>query len=155
MLKTLAAKHDSTVTKTAARHRATIETPDGVRTCFTASIDRDGKQPLVARFGGIPLKRQRHVRVTDRVPGHTPGGPATAHSRREIVSRLLRKRCEICDRRGEVEAHHVAQMADLGTSEPRQPAWAQLMAAKQRKSLVVCVECHHHIHATPVTSLTT
>jgi hypothetical protein len=38
MLKTLAAKHKSTVTKTAARYKATIETPHGLRTCFEARI---------------------------------------------------------------------------------------------------------------------
>jgi group II intron reverse transcriptase/maturase len=36
MLKTLAAKHRSTVTKTAARHKAEADTSDGPRTCFEA-----------------------------------------------------------------------------------------------------------------------
>jgi hypothetical protein len=38
MLKTLAAKHQSTVSKMAARHRAKIETPNGLRTCFEARV---------------------------------------------------------------------------------------------------------------------
>ena len=37
MLKTLAAKHRSTVSKMAARHKAKIETPHGPRTCFEAT----------------------------------------------------------------------------------------------------------------------
>ena len=57
MLKTLAAKHQSSVSKTAARYRATIVTPHGQRACFEARVQRAGKQPLVARFGGIPLVR--------------------------------------------------------------------------------------------------
>ena len=36
MLKTLAAKHQSTVSKMAARHKAKAETGDGPRTCFEA-----------------------------------------------------------------------------------------------------------------------
>jgi hypothetical protein len=57
LLKTLAAKHRSTAAKTAARYKAVIETPHGPRTCFEAVRIRDGNQkPLVARFGGIPLK---------------------------------------------------------------------------------------------------
>jgi AI2M/AI1M-like, HNH endonuclease len=32
----------------------------------------------------------------------------------------------------------------------RQPAWAALMAKMRRKTLVVCAQCHDHIHATPV-----
>src|SRR5204863_5413711 len=53
MLKTLAKKHGSTVSKMAARHKAKIETPHGLRTCFEATVAREGKKPLVARFGGI------------------------------------------------------------------------------------------------------
>src|SRR6266536_220718 len=44
MLKTLAAKHKSTVTKTAARYKTTIETPYGLRTCFEARIPRNGNK---------------------------------------------------------------------------------------------------------------
>ena len=53
MLKTLAAKHQSTVSKMAARHKAKAETGDGPRTCFEARRRRRGKPDLVARFGGI------------------------------------------------------------------------------------------------------
>ena len=55
MLKTLAAKHKSTVTKMAARYKAKVITGDGPRTCFEARLQREGKKDLVARFGGIPL----------------------------------------------------------------------------------------------------
>ncbi|MFG2064021.1 group II intron reverse transcriptase/maturase [Micromonospora sp. NPDC048871] len=46
MLKTLAGKHRSTVSKMAAKHKAKIQTPHGPRTCFEARIERDGRQPL-------------------------------------------------------------------------------------------------------------
>jgi hypothetical protein len=59
MLKTLAAKHGSTVTKMARKYKARTVTPHGLRTCFEASAERAGRKPLVARFGGIPLKRQQ------------------------------------------------------------------------------------------------
>ena len=59
MLKTLAAKHRSTVTKMARTHKAVINTPHGPRTCMAATVERKGRKPLVARFGGIPLKRQK------------------------------------------------------------------------------------------------
>ena len=65
MLKTLAAKHKSTVTKIAAKHKAKIETPHGLRTCFEARIERDGKPDLVARFGGIPLVRKKNAVLHD------------------------------------------------------------------------------------------
>jgi hypothetical protein len=54
MLRTLAAKHRSSVSKMKTRHKVTTETPHGRRTCFEARIERQGRNPLVARFGGIP-----------------------------------------------------------------------------------------------------
>lgn len=73
MLKTLAAKHKSTVTATATKYKAVVETPHGKRTCFQARVDRDGKQPLVARFGGIPLVRQKTPRSSTASPtGQSP-----------------------------------------------------------------------------------
>ena len=84
MLKTLAAKHRSTVTKMARKYKATIDTPHGPRTCFEATRrTRQGRKPLVARFGGIPLKRQKKA-VLDRPPA-SPG----LTRRKELVTRLL------------------------------------------------------------------
>ncbi|WP_369679721.1 HNH endonuclease [Streptomyces mirabilis] len=45
-----------------------------------------------------------------------------------------------------MEVHHVAKLADLGRSGHR-PPWADLMAAKHRKTLVVCGTCHADIHS--------
>jgi len=142
LLKTLAAKHDSTVPKMAARYKAATQTPDGPRTCFEAVRIREGNQkPLVARFGGIPLKRRKTAVIVDRAPGRDP------HPRKEIITRLQRNRCELCQHSGQVQVHHVARLADLAHPGPGQPAWAALMAAKRRKSLVVCPPCHDQIHA--------
>src|SRR6516225_8460574 len=55
MLKTLAARHKSSVAKMAARYKAKVITGHGPRTCFEARLQREGKKDLVARFGGIPL----------------------------------------------------------------------------------------------------
>ena len=90
MLKTLAAKHKSTVTKMAARYKAKIETPHGLRTCFEARVPRDGKKDLVARFGGIPLLRNKNRVITDPVPVPVP------LPRKELIHRLRTRRCELC-----------------------------------------------------------
>jgi hypothetical protein len=68
MLKTLAAKHKSTVAKMAARFTAKAITADGPRTCFEARTRREGKKDLVARFGGIPLRQDRRAVITDPAP---------------------------------------------------------------------------------------
>ena len=86
LLKTLANKHRSSVSKMARKYKAAVDTPYGPRKCFEARVERNGRKPLVARFGGIPLRRQKDAVITDRgpSPGHhppqgaghpAPGGP--------------------------------------------------------------------------------
>jgi group II intron reverse transcriptase/maturase len=140
LLKTLAAKHRSTVPKMAARYGAVIATPHGPRKCFQASIDRgEGRKPLVARFGGIPLKRQRKAVLTDRQP--VPDYP-----RKELIGRLLAGRCELCGHAGPTEVHQVRNLAALAAPGQPQPGWAELMARRRRKTLLVCQACHDTIH---------
>jgi group II intron reverse transcriptase/maturase len=141
MLKTLAAKHQSSVSKMAVRYRATIVTPYGQRACFEARVQRAGKQPLVARFGGIPLVRNRAAALTDRIPDRAP------HPRKELVTRLLKRRCELCEQPGRVVVHQVRALACLPEPGPGQPEWAVLMARKRRKTLMVCQPCHDAIHS--------
>ena len=141
MLRTLASKHRSSVSKMAARHRAKIATPHGPRTCFEAVVPRQGREPLVARFGGIPLRRDKNAVPYDHVPD-----PAQ-HRHREVVRRLLRSECEVCGRNGEVEAHQIRKLASLSTAgTTAAPGWKQIMAGKRRKTLIVCGPCHDSIH---------
>jgi group II intron reverse transcriptase/maturase len=140
LLKTLAMKHRSTVTKMAKKHQAKTVTPSGPRACFEAVVPREGRKPLVARFGGIPLKRHKAAVLHDRIPGRD------SHPQRELVTRLLNGRCELCEHAGEVQAHHVRRLADLSPSSLTQPAWMQIMAKRRRKTLVVCAACHDRIH---------
>jgi group II intron reverse transcriptase/maturase len=140
MLKTLAAKHQSSVSKMAATHRAKIETPNGRRTCYEARVERPGKQPLVARFGGIPLMRDKRAVLIDRPPSHQ-----VTYQRKELVRRLLARRCELCGDPGQVVVHQVRSLASL-EQHTGQPDWAALMLRKRRKTLVVCHPCHDAIH---------
>src|SRR5205814_10491884 len=120
LLKTLAARHRSTVTAMARKHRASITTPHGPRTCFQASLTREGRKPLVVRFGGIPLKRQKKAVITDRLPD-----PPTR--RKELIHRLRARRCEYCETLTDVETHHVRKPAALTRAGRPQPRWAHLM----------------------------
>ncbi|WJV44077.1 reverse transcriptase/maturase family protein [Streptomyces flavofungini] len=144
MLKTLAAKHKSTVTKMARKYKATIDSPDGPRKCFEVMVERGGeRKPLVARFGGIPLKRKRTAELVDVRPW-TPN----QFSSNELVKRLLADTCEICDSTKDVEVHHIRKLADLNRDDrPARPTWVRIMAMRRRKTLVVCRACHVAIHA--------
>ena len=144
MLKTLAAKHRSTVTTMAARHKAKIETRDGLRTCFEARKHREGKQDLVARFGGISLRQDRRAVIYDPAPVPAP------RPRKELISRLRKRECELCETGTTVAVHQVTGLKALGKPGPGQPVWAALMARIRRKTLIVCAACHAWIHANPV-----
>jgi hypothetical protein len=148
MLKTLACKHRSSVAKMAARHKAKIVTPHGLRTRFEASAGRTGRKPLVAWFGGIPLKRHKNAVLTDRA--HT--GPI--YPNRQLVTRLLKGRCELCGRTDDIQVHHVRALAELTQPGQPQPRWAQAMTKIRRKTLVVCGDCHDLTHRQPATPLT-
>jgi hypothetical protein len=142
MLKTLAGKHRSAVSKMADKYQATIDTPAGPRVCFQTTVEREGRKPLVARFGGIPLKRQKKAVIDDRQPAPLIG---RRHGS-ELLNRLRRGRCEWCEQRSQVQVHQVSKLTDLETGGRPQPAWAQLMARMRRKTLIVCPPCHDRIH---------
>jgi len=129
----------------AARYKAKVITSDGPRTCFEARVRREGKQDLVARFGGIPLRQDRRAVIRDPAPARIN------YPRKELIHRLRKRWCELCEHGATVAVHQVATLKHLGMTGPGQPAWAALMARMRRKTLIVCAACHEHIHANPVT----
>jgi len=128
----------------AARYKAKAITGHGPRTCFEARRHREGKADLVARFGGIPLRQDRRAVIRDPAPARI------GHPRKELIHRLLKRACELCEHGTTVAVHQVAKLSQLGRPGPGQPAWAALMAKKRRKTLIVCAGCHDRIHANPV-----
>ncbi len=66
------------------------------------------------------------------------------NARNSLESRLKAKTCELC---GSTEAqryeiHHVRKVKDLKGKKK----WEQCMIAKNRKTLVLCKECHNLVH---------
>jgi hypothetical protein len=44
------------------------------------------------------------------------------------------------------EVHHIRKLADLEREgRPNPPKWVRVMAARRRKTLIVCQDCHHDI----------
>ncbi|HEV8559321.1 MAG TPA: RNA-directed DNA polymerase [Actinophytocola sp.] len=103
---------------------------------------------MVARFAGIPLKRHRTAILDDREPIPKP-------SRKELETRLLAERCELCENPAAVQVHHIRALADLHTPGKPQPEWAKIMTLRRRKTLVVCNPCHDLIHTRQPTATPT
>ena len=142
LLKTLAAKHRQSLSAIKRKYGTTTTTADGKELrCQEVRVTREGKSDLVARFGGISLTRQPLATLDDQ--------PQVIFNRRtELEKRLLAEDCELCGSREHIEVHHIRKLADLhkrGRTE--KPRWVQEMAARRRKTLVVCRDCHAAIHA--------
>ena len=142
LARSLAAKHKSTARKMRRLYKGIVETEHGPRVCLKVVKQRDnGKRPLVAYFGGIPLKRQRQAVLVDQQPQRY------RTDRTELIKRLLADECEMCGSTVDVEVHHIRALRDLNVKGQREkPQWVQLMSARQRKTLVVCRTCHMNIH---------
>lgn len=148
LTKTLARKLQCSVTKIYRRYQVTLpDFGDGAHKALRVVIARPDKDPLVALFGGIPFKR-------------TPEGLgsvdfqfeqawfAPSAKRSEVVQRLLAGRCELCGEEGPTAVHHIRKLADIDRPGRRPKAvWEKIMAARKRKTLVVCKRCHDAIHA--------
>lgn len=142
LLKTLANKHTTSVSAMVRKYQTSKDTPHGTMSCLRVTVTRDGKTPLVAEFGGIPLRRERRTL-------YLPDLPRTTWSRRtDLLSRLLARTCELCGYVGPCEVHHIRKLADLRRPGKKElPNWTQKMIAMRRKQLVVCHRCHIDIHA--------
>jgi group II intron reverse transcriptase/maturase len=142
LLKTLASKHKGKVTDMVRKYQTTTQTPHGTMKCLEIIVPRKGKKPLIARFGGIPLRRQNTAILTDQ-----PFLMFRNH-RNELLKRLLAEECELCGAKENIEVHHIRKLADLNRKgRTEKPAWVKCMAARRRKTLVVCQDCHRAIHA--------
>jgi len=126
----------------AKRYKTIIETPHGPRKGLQVVVPRDNKKPLVTHFGGIPLKRKQDAILVDRLPQFV------MTNRSELLQRMLTDTCELCGSREKVEVHHIRKLADLEKPGRREkPVWVKQMAARRRKTLIVCRKCHEEIHA--------
>jgi hypothetical protein len=143
LLKTLAGKHKSSVAAMAQKYKATTETIKGPRKCLKVVVQREnGKKPLVAQFGGIPLQRKQDAILVDHVPQFY------MTNRSELLQRVLADTCELCGSREQVEVHHIRKLADVEKQgKQEKPKWMKQMAARRRKTLIVCRRCHEAIHA--------
>ena len=140
LIKTLANKFRMSASGIRRRYRKTVDTLHGTQKVLEVVVDRGAKKPLVARFGGIELRWQKSAILEDE--------PREVFSvRSEVVQRLLAKQCELCGAKGNCQVHHVRKLADLNRpGRGEKPPWVKRMAARRRKTLVVCQACHEAIH---------
>lgn len=143
LTKTLARKYRISVNQVYRRYRTTLQTGQGPRKGLQVTIERgEGRKPLVAQWGGISLaRRTMGVELNDSPP------PIWNSQRSELLQRFLADTCELCDSHDNIEVHHIRHLKDLNKGKREQPEWVKNMAARKRKTLIVCRKCHEDIHA--------
>lgn len=139
MLKTLANKHQTSVTFEAKKHKTWIETPQGKRKAFQVTVNRPGKKPLTATFGGFSLAREERTINDEPIQWWKS-------SRTEILTRMLADKCEYCGKETKCEVHHIRKLSEL-LKRKDLVGWKKMMAMRGRKTLVLCPECHDKLHA--------
>ncbi len=130
-LKTLAAKHKSTIKKVRRMYR------DGAGRWGIPYETKAGKKRMYfADYASCKTAKK----TDDKKPLN---GTWYWHSPNTIEKRLTAHKCELCgtETAERYEIHHVNKVKNLKGKEH----WERVMIAKRRKTLVVCWECHHKI----------
>jgi group II intron reverse transcriptase/maturase len=141
LVQTLAAKFQISVPQVYRKYRTTLLVEGVPYQGLRVVREREGKKPLVATWGGISLKWNVQATIIDQRQRIWGG-------RSELEHRLLAQACEYCGATDHIQVHHIRALKDLKTYEGREkPAWVKIMAARQRKTLVLCRSCHHDVHA--------
>jgi hypothetical protein len=144
LTKTLASKHKTSVKKIYKKYQTKLEVEGRKYKVLQTTVPREGKNPLVATWGGIPLTWDIKATIQDR-----PGPQWNRRS--ELEKRLLAQICEICGATRmtmQIEVHHIRALKDLQNYDGRKkPLWVKVMAARRRKTLVLCHTCHGDLHA--------
>jgi RNA-directed DNA polymerase len=134
LFKTLANKHKTSVNKIAKQ----LKTDEG----YALTVPGEKKTRVIRVF------RLKDLRPP--LPSN-PGIDKQSNvyiwtlSRSEVIKRLNSDQCEYCKtRQGPFEIHHIRKLKDVAKGKT---LWQRLMAAKRRKTLVLCQACHHQLHA--------
>lgn len=139
LIKTLAAKLRIPGKRVYKRYQATLLVEGNPYKGLRVTKEREGKKPLIAVWGGIPLVWNIGAALNDQ--------PERIWSTRsELEERLLADTCEYCGAHEQCQVHHVRALKDLQMKGRRpKPRWMVLMAARQRKTMVMCKICHEDI----------
>ena len=139
LTKTLARKLQLPVPQVYKKYQTTLRVGRQTYKGLQVVLPREGKKPLVATWGGIPL-RKRPTAILNDQPRHVWNG------RTELEQRLLADTCEMCGSHDRITVHHIRALKDLNQYGRREkPRWVKIMAARHRKTLIVCWSCHMEI----------
>jgi len=134
LFKTLAMKHRQSVRQVARRLRS-----DGG---YTLVIKEEERPRAIHVFR---LKDLQPPAAFDNHIDIQANPLALTLSRAELIRRLNASECEYCGTvNGPFEVHHIRKLKDVAKGKD---LWQQMMAARRRKTLILCQDCHRLLHA--------
>ena len=140
LVNTLARKHNKPATWVYRRYKRKNRNEC---TAIVVEVPREGKKPLVAKFGHKPIRFDKKAVVSDQ--------PITIWANRsQLVQRLLANQCELCGSNKNIQIHHIHKLKDLRQryrGRPDPPPWVVKHIQLNRKTIVVYADCHQRIHA--------
>ena len=143
LTKTLALKYKMSVRRVYAKYKADLLVDGTLYKGLRVIVPREGKKPLIATWGGIPLTWESDALIEDHPHQQVWTG------RSELEKRLTAQTCEQCgvtSHTKRMEVHHIRALKDLTRYPGREkPEWVKLMATRRRKTLVLCRTCHMNI----------
>jgi len=133
LFKTLAAKHKNRTAKIAKQ----LKTTDGY--ALTVHIKDTIRHIRIFRLKDL----RPHLPNASQIDLY-PNIYMWTLSRTELIKRLNSKQCEYCGTTpGIFEVHHIRKLKDVAEGTT---LWQRMMAARRRKPLVLCTQCHHLLH---------
>lgn len=131
MIKTYANKFKTTVSKTITKYNVNgkfgvrYETKEGKRIAYFT-------EKRMEKNEGVKHQKIDTVELMSAYGGRT-----------SLMDRLLAEKCEWCGASGvPLEMHHIHKLKDLDGKK----RWEQHMIARRRKTIAMCVPCHHNLH---------
>jgi len=144
MMKTLAHKHKTSVSKLYRKHHAQITVKGKSYTVLQFAYQtKEGIKYLT--WGGWALKRKQKITTI----GQDTISRWRWSNRSDIQTRLEKGECEVCGSDKDIEVHHIRKLKDLKKrwqGRKDKPLWVKRQIALNRKTLVVCRKCHTNIH---------
>jgi group II intron reverse transcriptase/maturase len=144
LVKTLMQKYKLNITSVYRKYRGTMEVEGRQYSTLQVVVPTKRGQRTIY-WGAVPLKT---VKVGT---GRLDDSKFVSFAyRSDLVQRLQADQCELCGSRKRCEVHHVRKLSDLKrrwAGRAEKPEWVSRMIAMERKTLVLCFECHRKVHA--------
>jgi len=145
LAKTIARKEQISVPQVIRKYGIDIKRKvgTGTRRVIGTSYETKEGTKIMTYFSESLKTRKEPMTDCDRLVVPIP-------ERSQLIKRINAKECEYCGKPTDCEVHHVRKLKDIKKKYAgrgkEMPAWVLRMVSMNRKTLVLCEECHNKLH---------